>query len=192
MFDADDVLAVLDRLDRAGVVVWLDGGWGVDALLGRESRPHRDLDLVLARDDCRAARAALAALGFRQDPAAEPGLPARLLLVDAGGRLVDLHPVVFDRQGNGWQELEAGGWGVYPADGLAGVGLVGGRQVRCLTAELQVRHHLGYPLGAGDRHDLRLLAERFGVAVPPAVQRQAGGDGSPAPGGPEAGGAIPR
>ena len=131
-------------------------------------------------------------------------LPAGWDLVEVAGVATDSqdrvyvfnrgeHPVVvFDRQGNGWQELEAGGWGVYPADGLAGVGLVGGRQVRCLTAELQVRHHLGYPLGASDRHDLRLLAERFGVAVPPAVQRQAGGDGSPAPGGPDAGGAIPR
>jgi hypothetical protein len=31
MLEAPDVLAILDRLDRAGVVVWLDGGWGVDA-----------------------------------------------------------------------------------------------------------------------------------------------------------------
>jgi lincosamide nucleotidyltransferase A/C/D/E len=35
----------------AGLVVWLDGGWGVDALLGYRSRPHQDLDLVIARDD---------------------------------------------------------------------------------------------------------------------------------------------
>jgi len=41
--------------------------------------------------------------------------------------------------------------------------------VRCINANLQVRHHLGYPLTGTDRHDLRLLAERFGVAVPPTV-----------------------
>jgi lincosamide nucleotidyltransferase A/C/D/E len=167
MLDADDVLLILDRLDRAGLVVWLDGGWGVDALLGRHSRPHVDLDLVIARDDLAAARAALNGLGFRHDLTAVPGLPARLVLADADGRPLDLHPVVFDRHGNGWQELDAGGWGVSPAEGLTGVGTVGGRQVRCLTAELQVRHHLGYPLGASDRHGLALLAERFGVAVPP-------------------------
>jgi hypothetical protein len=28
MLDADDVLVVLDRLERAGLEVWLDGGWG--------------------------------------------------------------------------------------------------------------------------------------------------------------------
>jgi lincosamide nucleotidyltransferase A/C/D/E len=54
------------------------------------------------------------------------------------------------------------------------VGTVGGRQVRCLTPQLQVRHHLGYPLDTSDHHDLALLAERFGVAVPPAVQPSAG------------------
>jgi hypothetical protein len=46
--------------------------------------------------------------------------------------------------------------------------------VRCLTPQLQVRHHLGYPLGATDRHDLGLLAERFGVAVPPGIPLSAG------------------
>jgi lincosamide nucleotidyltransferase A/C/D/E len=175
MLDASDVLVVLDQLDRAGLVVWLDGGWGVDALVGRQSRPHHDLDLVIARHDCVAAQAALAGLGFQPDLTAVPGLPARLVLADADGRRVDLHPVVFDQQGNGWQELGEGAWGAYPAEGLTGVGRVGGRQVRCLTPQLQVRHHLGYPLGATDRHDLGLLAERFGVAVPPGIQPPAGG-----------------
>jgi lincosamide nucleotidyltransferase A/C/D/E len=41
---AEDVLAVLDRLGAAGVAVWLDGGWGIDALLGRQSRAHADAD----------------------------------------------------------------------------------------------------------------------------------------------------
>jgi lincosamide nucleotidyltransferase A/C/D/E len=175
MLDATDVQVILDQLDGAGLVVWLDGGWGVDALLGRQSRPHQDLDLVVARDDCAVAQAALARVGFQHDRAAVPGLPARLVLVSADGRQVDVHPVVFDRHGNGWQELGDDAWGAYPADGLTGMGMVGGRQVRCLTPQLQVRHHLGYPLGATDRHDLGLLAERFGVAVPPAIQRAAGG-----------------
>ncbi len=174
MLDASDVLVVLDQLDQAGQVVWLDGGWGVDALLGHHSRPHQDLDLVIARDDCAAAEAALAGMGFQPDLAAVPGWPAQLLLVDADGRRVDLHVVVFDSDGNGWQELGGGAWGGYPAEGLTGVGMVGGRQVRCLTPQLQVRHHLGYPLDATDRHDLGLLAERFGVAVPPGIQPPAG------------------
>jgi lincosamide nucleotidyltransferase A/C/D/E len=169
MVEASDVVAILDQLDRAGLVVWLDGGWGVDALLGRRSRPHQDLDLVIARRDCPAAQAALAGMGFQHDRTAVPGLPARLVLVDGGGRQVDLHPVVFDEHGNGWQDLGGDAWGDYPVEGLAGVGMVGERRVRCVTADVQVRHHLGYPLGAAGRQDLALLAERFGVAVPPAI-----------------------
>jgi len=32
------VVAVLDRLDEAGIECWVEGGWGVDALLSREVR----------------------------------------------------------------------------------------------------------------------------------------------------------
>ena len=61
---ADDVLAVLDRLGAAGVPVWLDGGWSVDALLGRQTRPHGDVDVVLPLDRAALAIAALAGVGF--------------------------------------------------------------------------------------------------------------------------------
>jgi lincosamide nucleotidyltransferase A/C/D/E len=43
-----DVLHVIDLLKAAGVPVWVDGGWGVDALLGEQTRLHDDLDLDLA------------------------------------------------------------------------------------------------------------------------------------------------
>ena len=46
--DAADASRILGQLEAAGLVVWLDGGWGVDALLGRQTRPHQDLDLVIA------------------------------------------------------------------------------------------------------------------------------------------------
>jgi lincosamide nucleotidyltransferase A/C/D/E len=167
MMNSAQVIEVLDYLDAAEVPVWLDGGWGVDALVGEQTRPHDDLDLVVARPDCWRGQDGLAALGFKHAPEIEPGLPARLVLRAADGRRVDLHPVVFDAKGNGWQELPAGGWGLYPADGLLGHGEVGGRPVRCTTPELQLRHHLGYPLEDTDRHDLTLLATRFELPLPP-------------------------
>jgi lincosamide nucleotidyltransferase A/C/D/E len=163
------VLRVLDRLDAEGVTVWLDGGWGVDALLGEQTRPHDDLDLAIARGDCPRAQEALAALGFHHAPEVEPGLPARLVLRTSDGSHVDLHPLVMDVDGNGWQELPDGGWGLYPADGLRGHGEIAGRPVLCTTPELQLRHHLGYRLADRDRHDLRLLAERFGLPLPPHI-----------------------
>jgi lincosamide nucleotidyltransferase A/C/D/E len=164
-----DVLAVLDLLEDRGLAAWVDGGWGVDALLGRQTREHADLDLVIARADCDAAEAALVSLGFARDTGAEPGLPARLALRADDGRRLDLHLVIFDGNGDAWQELPGGGWGAYPADGLAGVGSIDGHHVRCVSARLQLRHHLGYPLDDRDRHDLRLLAERFRLGLPPGL-----------------------
>jgi lincosamide nucleotidyltransferase A/C/D/E len=161
------VLQVLDRLDANGVTAWLDGGWGVDALLGEQTRPHEDLDLAIARGDCSRAQEALAALGFQHAPEVEPGLPARLALRAADGRHVDLHPLVLDTDGKGWQELPDGGWGLYPAEGLRGHGEIAGRTVRRTTPELKLRHYLGYPLTDRDRHDLRLLARCFGLRLPP-------------------------
>jgi hypothetical protein len=70
--------------------------------------------------------------------------------------------VIFDRHGNGWQDLGADAWGDYPAEELTASGVIAGRSVRCKTPTLEVRHRLGYPLSATDRHDLALLARRFG------------------------------
>lgn len=154
----DDVVQVLDALERAGSAVWVDGGWGVDALVGRTTRAHADLDLAIDANDLPDAQRALEELGFRHDRDVHPGLPARLVVRDAGRRQVDLHPLEFDDSGDGWQQLSDGDeWGCYPAEGLAGWGSVGGRRVRCLTAALQVRFHQGYELTAKDEHDLELL-----------------------------------
>ena len=178
--DAADASRILGQLEAAGLVVWLDGGWGVDALVGSQTRPHQDLDLVIAREDLAAAQETLAAAGFSHYATAVPGLPARLVLADDAGRQVDLHPVIFDRHGNGWQDLGADAWGDYPAEELTATGVIAGRSVRCKTPTLEVRHRLGYPLTATDRHDLALLARRFGVAVPPTVaDLTAGGEPSP-------------
>ena len=171
----DDVLEVLERLDRAGVAVWVDGGWGVDALVGRQTREHDDLDLALARDELDRACRALAAAGFQRDHDADPGLPARCVLLDAQGREVDFHPLVFDAAGDGWQQLAidaptppggGAGWGRYPAEHMRARGSLCGRVVRCLSAELQMLFHQGYAWGASDQHDVALLQRECGVAAP--------------------------
>jgi lincosamide nucleotidyltransferase A/C/D/E len=157
---------------QAGIHVWVDGGWGVDALVGEQTRDHSDLDLALDGDDLEAARQALEEEGFQHDESGEPGLPGRLVLWDDRGRQVDLHPLVFDERGDGWQQLSATGraWGRYPVDDLGAIGIIGGQPVGCLSAQLQARFRTGYELTERDEHDLRLLAERFGVPIPPGFQ----------------------
>jgi hypothetical protein len=49
--EAEDVTGILDALDEAAVTHWIEGGWGVAALAGRQTRPHRDLDLAVDAAD---------------------------------------------------------------------------------------------------------------------------------------------
>jgi lincosamide nucleotidyltransferase A/C/D/E len=53
----------------------LDGGWGVDALVGDQTRPHADLDLAVDRDELERIQQNLERLGFLVDPSAERGCP---------------------------------------------------------------------------------------------------------------------
>jgi lincosamide nucleotidyltransferase A/C/D/E len=157
---AEDVIALLELME--GIDVWLDGGWGVDALVGEQTREHDDLDLVVARTD---VPALVAALGPRGYEVAKGELPTCVVLLDPEGRQVDVHPVAFDEAGDGIYCMEDGRDWAYPAAGFAGVGSVAGRAVQCLTPEVQVLCHAGYELAETDHHDLALLRERLGVST---------------------------
>lgn len=163
MMRAKDVLEVLTCLEVASIVVWLDGGWGVDALLGAQTRPHDDLDIVLAIAQLDAAQNALRDLGF---VLAVDELPTRCVLRDAEDRRIDIHPVIVDREGGGIQRQPDGSSFRYPPEGLAGSGTIAGRIVRCLTPELQLCCHLAYEPDDDDCHDMRLLCERFDLSLP--------------------------
>jgi len=146
--------------------VWLDGGWGVDALLGEETREHDDLDLVVALERAEDLVAVLRRLGYEH---VAGSAPTSFVLVDPTGRQVDVHPVTFDRaRGGGVYLMNDGRDWVYPMQGFSGTGRVAGREVQCLSAEVQVLVHSGYELTEKDHIELELLRERFGVEVPDA------------------------
>jgi lincosamide nucleotidyltransferase A/C/D/E len=62
--DSQSLLAVIVLLETDGIDVWLDGGWGVDALLGHQTRDHDDLDLVVELDYATRIIELLAGLGY--------------------------------------------------------------------------------------------------------------------------------
>jgi len=148
-----DVLAVLASLTFDDCRAWVGGGWGVDALVGRQTRPHRDLDLAIDANHEAATLEALASLGFAVET---DWRPVRVELVGGGDRWVDLHPVVFDSAGHGRQADVDGGRFAYPP-GCFTSGSIGGRNVPCLSIEQQLRFHTGYELRDIDRHDLAVL-----------------------------------
>ncbi|HWC14800.1 MAG TPA: GNAT family N-acetyltransferase [Actinomycetota bacterium] len=75
--------------------------------------------------------------------------------------------MTFDAAKNGWQQLTENSWGLYTANGLNGMGLIGPRPVRCITAAIQLRHHLGYEWGEKEIGDISRLHDRFGLPLPP-------------------------
>ena len=75
MIEASDVVRVMETPAAAGVRAWLDGGWAVDAAVGRVTRPHDDLDLTVDRDDLTRLDQVLSAGGWTARPSRPPGRP---------------------------------------------------------------------------------------------------------------------
>jgi lincosamide nucleotidyltransferase A/C/D/E len=163
---AERVLELLALLRSCGVKATLDGGWGVDALLGRQTRAHEDLDLVVALSDVSQIRNALEPLGFTLH---EDHLPVRFVLRRAGEQL-DFHTVTFDAKGGGLQPQPGGGSFRYPPEGFVR-GVVGGEAVPCVSAAVQVLCHLGYEPTAKDAQDVLALCKAFELPVPPTYAR---------------------
>ena len=160
-----DVIEIIRLLESHRIDVWLDGGWGVDALIGEQTREHLDLDIVVRIEQVPQLREVLGEQGF-QFLHGWPDAPECFVLADDRDRRVDVHPVTFNDVGDGVQRLTKGDW-AYPAVGFRGTGTVDGVGVRCLTAEIQVLCHSGYKLEDDDLHDLRLLRNRLGAQLLP-------------------------
>jgi lincosamide nucleotidyltransferase A/C/D/E len=166
---AEALVDLLQLFERAGIEVWLDGGWAVDALLGRQTRPHKDVDIILRTVDLPGLREILGSRGFEIQ---HGGTESNFVLADHAGLEVDVHAIVFDRDGNGVYRMENGSDWIFPAAGFSGRGVVGDIGVRCLSPEAQVLCHAhGYVPTEKDFRDMELLQARFGVDLPPQLRR---------------------
>ena len=148
-----EVLAVLEILSRSGCRYWVAGGWGVDALCGRQTRVHPDLDLAVDLRDAAGVIDVLESRGYTIDT---DWRPVRVELIKPGVGWVDLHPVGFDESGHGRQADVGGGGFDYPP-GAFTFGALADVVIPCLSPNQQLRFRRGYQLRDVDRHDLQLL-----------------------------------
>jgi [ribosomal protein S5]-alanine N-acetyltransferase len=157
--NAQDVLLMLDALADRRLPAWVAGGWGIDALLGEQTRAHADLDLAYRAEDGPELLAILAQHGYR---IVLDYRPARIAVGDDAGHEVDLHPVRFDTSGHGVQAGLHDEVFHYAPDSFT-TGSIAHRSVACLTAEQQIRFHRGYEFRERDREDVARLQAAFGL-----------------------------
>jgi lincosamide nucleotidyltransferase A/C/D/E len=190
------VAALYDVMQRSGIPTWLFGGWGVDALLGRQTREHHDVDLLVEVSNLERFEGHLNDLGFEQGSvwdeearwvhheswSREEARPTAFVDTHPDGREIDVH-VVREDQGRGVEAL----WNApypLPADGLSRTGVVAGRAVPCVTFDMQRIAHTGYDLAPHHVQDLKLLEESaaYEGALPRRRPPTKSGDGEhPAP-----------
>lgn len=166
---AEALIDLLRLFEDAGIEVWLDGGWAVDAVLGEQTRPHKDVDIILRAADLPVLCELLRSKGF---VVKDGGAEFNFVLADDAGREVDVHAIVFDGDGNGVYRMENGSDWIFPALGFSGQGVIQGVRVRCLSPEVQVLCHAhGYIPTEKDFRDMEQLRARFGVELPPQLRR---------------------
>lgn len=151
---SDDAVWMIRVMTDIGAAPIVAGGWGVDALVGAQSRPHRDLDVLVQAEFVEAITNRLLDEGF---VVTTDWLPVRVEMSDLRrDRHVDIHPIFDDSDAGWWQHGLDDAKFECSADDLT-VGRIGDTPVRCLSAARQRDLHTGYPHRGEDAHDVALL-----------------------------------
>ena len=156
---AGAVVTIIELLEQNGIEVYIDGGWGVDALLGEQTRKHDDLDIVLPHRFVPKLRELLEARGYEDVPRPDTR-DCNFVLGDDDGHLVDVHTYTFDENGNNIFGL------AFEPRHLTGTGTINGYPVKCVPPDVMVEFHTGYDVDENDFHDTKALCERFNIPLP--------------------------
>jgi lincosamide nucleotidyltransferase A/C/D/E len=155
---AQDVVRIYQLLAARGIEVWVDGGFCVDALVGRATREHSDLDIAVERGGVDALCAALANDGLSRLPRKDSS--AWSFVLGDGRRNVDVHVFAYDEAGKHLYGIE------YPFGSLTGTGEIDGIKVACVAPQWMFRFKTDYAPTAKDIADVAALADRFGFSIP--------------------------
>ena len=166
MLSARDALTLCRLLEEGGVQFWVMGGWGVDALLGRETRPHKDLDILASQTDLVALRALFGAHSFTLKRIWEESRwlgegagrwPTAFVAVDAQERELDVHLIEIRPDGSIIQRYDQQ-WPLPDSiSALSARGTIAGEALTCVSKAAQLALHTGYDITDAHRRDLDLL-----------------------------------
>lgn len=151
------LLSVLDLLDSLKMRYWVDGGWGIDILLGKQHREHRDIDIDFDGEFTETLIQTLEQKGYviETDWGA-----CRIELQHPEMGYIDIHPLVIAEDGSARQAALDGGWYEFKREWFT-TATFENRIVPCISAEAQKLFHTGYELREVDKIDMRNLSEYF-------------------------------
>ncbi len=158
--NAEDVLELYKLFQDHGIEIWIDGGWGIDSLLGHQTRWHKDLDIALDDKYKPKLLKLLAERGYK-----EINLDTRRdwnFVMSDGQREIDIHTFIFDEQG---KNIYGTG---YPKPALSGTGIINGVSINCIPPEWVVKLHAmaTYTPKEKDIQDVNAVCDKFGLEPP--------------------------
>lgn len=160
----ETVVTLYRAFEAAGLACWIDGGWGVDALLREQTRQHSDLDLAVHLADSARFEALLGPMGYAR--ISRPGDPIwNWILRHPTDGMIDMHGFVLNDRGDGILG-QPDDDSMYPAGAFDGVGRLGDVPVKCIAAGAVLMFRNGFQPRPVDRHDVALLCERFQLELP--------------------------
>lgn len=172
MVSAEDAVQIYHRLADSGIKVWLCGGWGIDALLGEQTRLHKDLDLLVILEDARRLREILSQDGYTlkelwfENRWVPDGFGVEtataFVLQDGGGREIDVHALRIDEAGNGVPAFKFDGDFYLLQTDFNCEGTIAKQSVACIPYERQEQAHQGYELPVMHAQDLENLRSKYG------------------------------
>ena len=145
----EDLMKVIELFENTGITYWLDGGWGVDILAGKQTRIHRDIDINFDAQHTEKLLNVLLNLGYKIDT---DWKPVRIELYSDELGYLDIHPFVLSEDGTSKQADLEGGWYEFEKD-YFGSAFFEGKTIPCISLKGQRVFHSGYELRDKDKHD---------------------------------------
>lgn len=149
----NDLFDIINVLDKIGMKYWLDGGWGVDVLTGKQNREHRDVDVNFDATFTEELINTLIKMGYEIKV---DWMPARMELWHEDYGYIDIHPLILDEFGGAKQADLEGGFYLFEKDYFTTV-VYKEREIPCMSKKAQKLFHSGYELRNVDLIDLENL-----------------------------------
>ncbi len=154
-----EVLDFYTKLKNLGIDIWIDGGWSVDALLGKQLRPHKDLDIAIQWKDVPKLRDFLNEREYKQ---VREDSQWNFVSADDKGHEIDVHAFIYDENGKIVDGI------MYPTESLTGNGTIDGQSVKCISPKYMVEFLAPYISKWPEKYvpAISALCEKFGMELP--------------------------